>query len=64
MSCQCLVEITHKVVSGEENEVGLLRFVGMFLLWEELYTLDQILNELAGCSPRHHPTPALKTWVS
>lgn len=26
--------------------------------------LDQILNELVGCSPRHYPTAALKAWVS
>lgn len=35
--------------------------------WEELYmemVLDQILNELEGCSPRHHPTAALKAWAS
>lgn len=30
MPCECLVEITQEVVSGEENEVRLLRSMGMF----------------------------------
>lgn len=35
--------------------------------WEEPHTqmvFDQILRELEGCSPRHHPKAALKVWAS